>query len=190
MKISRLFILLLLLATLNLPKFSVAQKKTQAIGLEIESDPIAFIFNGYSLHTAYTFSSFRASLGVFGIQTPEFFLADDRFSVFSSGYDMKFDYLFNRTGGFFVGTQFVYGRDKIELKDSHERESVWGYSVGLRTGYRFMFGREESGSRGFYIVPWFALMYSPDAKPQHIGAETYAQPKWTPFPTIHLGWRF
>ncbi|MDR7131971.1 hypothetical protein J2X69_004337 [Algoriphagus sp. 4150] len=190
MKSSRLFLLLFLLATLNFQKFAVAQEKTQAIGLEIESDPLAFILKGYSLHVGYTFSSFRASVGVFGIETPDFFLKDDKFSVFSSGYDMKFDYLFNRTGGLFVGAQFVYGRDKIELKDSQERERFWGYSTGLRTGYRFMFGGEDSRFRGFYIVPWVALMYSPDTKPRQIGSETFPQSKWTPFPTIHLGWRF
>ncbi|MFD2036321.1 hypothetical protein ACFSKL_16070 [Belliella marina] len=178
---------LLLLFVLQLAK---AQNPQKALGLEIESDPIAFIFKGYSLHLAYTFQDVRASMGVFGIETPGMFLDNKAFSVFTSGYDVKLDYLFGSKKGLFMGSQLTYGKDNIELKESRKSQNLWGYSVGLRSGYRFMFGKKESNYKGIYIVPWIALIHSIKAQEIQLGPETYSQPSWTIFPTVHLGWRF
>jgi hypothetical protein len=167
-----------------------AQKSRAAAGLEVETDPFAYVLGGYSLHVAYTFPRVRTSIGVFGINQPEWLLNNDLFTVFSSGYDIKMDYLFGSPKGFFTGAQATYGRDKIGLKDQAITENHWGFSFGLRTGYRFMLGQKKSGFKGLYIVPWVALMYAPGARTIQIEQEQYQQASWIPFPTVHVGWRF
>jgi hypothetical protein len=167
-----------------------SQEKNVSNRLEIEADPLAYLLSGHSLHVAYTLSAFRFSLGTFGIKQPDFFLDHDAFSVRTFGFDAKIDYLFNRVKGFFVGAQTTYSRDRIGLKIDLERQHLWGPSVGLRTGYRFMFGREIKNFSGFYLIPWLMVGYAPNPQSIIIGDQTYRQPRWFPFPSIHLGWRF
>lgn len=158
---------------------------------EVESDPLAFVFNGYSLHAAITYSSFRTSLGVFAIETPDFLLQNEVFIVKTSGYDIKTDYLFGDSKGFFAGLQLTYTTDKIELKEEKGNiDKLKSLNIGIRAGYRFMFGRKENNYKGFYISPWVALLYNPSAKTVSQGSEEYKQASWVPFPTVHLGWRF
>lgn len=159
--------------------------------LEIEADPLAYLFNGYSLHTAVTYSGFRSSLGVFGIKPPGFLLENDAFSVYTSGYDFKTDYFFGAIKGFYTGLQLTYTQDKIELREGQEgTDTLRGLNLGVRAGYRFLFGKKENSYKGFYLTPWVALMYNPSPKTIQQGSAEYRQASWIPFPTIHVGWRF
>lgn len=168
---------------------SHAQEK-EAVRLEVEADPLAYILNGYSVHVGITYGKFRSSIGTFGIKQPSFQLDNDAFSVYSSGFDAKTDYLFGKTKGFHTGIQLTYGKDKIGLKGSEDKENLWGLNIGIRGGYRFMFGKAENKYKGFYINPWAALIYSTNAKTISKGGETYKQPSISLFPAVHVGWRF
>lgn len=168
---------------------SLAQEKKK-IHLELETDPIAYLLKGYSFHAAVTHHHFRYSLGIFGIDPPDFLLTNDAFDVFTNGVDFKTDYLFNKdTKGLFVGVQANYGRDRIKYGSSFSQD-IWGLNLGIRTGYRFMFGKNDQASKGFYLVPWTALLYATNAKTIIHDGQEYQQAKWVPFPTLHIGWRF
>ncbi|WPR77383.1 hypothetical protein [Algoriphagus sp. NG3] len=185
------YLVIFVLVTSMLAPYKVVSQTTSQPRLEVESDPLAFVFNGYSLHTAITYSGFRTSLGVFAIETPDFLLQNDAFSVYTSGYDVKTDYLFGESSGFFTGIQLSYTTDKIELKYSEENsDKLRSLNIGFRAGYRFMFGKIENNYKGFYISPWVALLYNPSAKTIWQDSQEYKQASWVPFPTIHLGWRF
>jgi hypothetical protein len=168
---------------------SRAQEKETA-RLEVEADPLAYILNGYSVHLGVTYGKFRSSAGTFRIKQPSFQLDNDAFSVYSSGFDLKTDYLFGKTKGLHAGIQLTYGKDKIGLKGSADKEDLWGLSIGARGGYRFMFGKSENRYKGFYINPWAALIYSANAKTISKGGEDYKQPSVSIFPAVHVGWRF
>jgi len=185
------YVFTILLARAVLDPFNALSQSTESPKFEIESDPLAFVFNGYSLHAAITCSGFRTSLGVFAIETPDFLLENDAFSVNTSGYDIKADYLFGDSKGFFAGLQLTHTTDKIELKEvKGDTDKLRSLNIGIRAGYRFMFGRKENNYKGFYISPWAALLYNPSAKTIRQGNQEYKQASWVPFPTIHLGWRF
>jgi hypothetical protein len=172
------------------PSFAQTQDRERP-RFEIESDPLAYIFSGYSLHTAITYSGFRSSIGIFAIRPPEFLLENEAFSVYTSGYDLKTDYLFGDIKGFYAGIQFTYSKDRIELKEEPiEKDELRGLNLGIRAGYRFMFGKKENQHKGFYLTPWVALMYNPSPKSVQQRGQDYRQASWVPFPTIHLGWRF
>lgn len=158
--------------------------------LELEADPLAYILNGYSLHLALSYPKMRYSIGIVGIKQPDFFLDNKAFTVYTSEFDFKTDYLFGVVRGFFAGIQLTYGRDRIGLTNEKYRENLWGMTVGIRGGYRFMFGHADKQYKGFYITPWIAWLYTPDAKTVQRGSENYRQPRWFPFPAVHLGWRF
>lgn len=179
----------LLTASMFTPIGVSAQERDQP-RFEMEVDPLAYLLNGYSLHTAVTYSGFRSSLGIYGIQPPDFFLPNDAFSVYTSGVDLKTDYLFGDIKGFYAGLQLTYSKDRIGLKESDFREDLWGLNIGMRMGYRFMFGKKENQYKGLYLTPWIALMYNPSADTVQHQTEEYRQAPWVPFPTIHLGWRF
>ena len=186
---STLIILIATVASFIYSPDSYAQEKEIA-RLEVEADPLAYVLNGYSVHVGITYGKFRSSIGTFGIKQPSFQLDNEAFSVYSSGFDLKTDYLFGKTKGFHAGLQLTYGKDKIGLKGSADKENLWGLNIGARGGYRFMFGKAENKYRGFYINPWAALIYSANAKTINRGAEAYKQSSVSIFPAVHVGWRF
>jgi hypothetical protein len=182
-KINLIFILVF-------PLQSNAQRQPVQNRFELEADPIAFIFNGYSLHTGYTMSHMRFDIGVFGIKQPNFPLENKSFSIFSSGAGIKADYLLRKNRGIFFGLQSDYATDKIRLKTSKDSQSVSCFTLGLRTGYRFMLGNEEHQFKGIYLAPWVALIHSFNPANITNSGQQYIQPNWSIFPTIHLGYRF
>lgn len=169
---------------------SNAQRLPSSDRFEVEADPIAFILNGYSFHAGYTMGHLRFDAGVFGIKQPDFALENKLFSVFSSGGGIKVDYLLRRNRGLFFGLQSDYVTDKIGLKSEDDTRSVSGMTLGLRTGYRFMFGKKERQFKGLYLVPWVGLIHSLNPSVVTKGGQTYTQASWSIFPTIHLGYRF
>lgn len=158
--------------------------------IEIEADPIAFIFSGYSVHVGYLVNHWRLDVGTFGIKQPSFATTNQNFSVFSSGIGLKADYLLKRGRGLFVGVQSDYGTDKISLKTTNQATSLSNLVVGIRSGYRFMFGQSTAHYKGFYVVPWVTLLYTPEATSVVQENQVYTQSKWSVFPTLHLGYRF
>ncbi|MBE8721901.1 hypothetical protein [Sphingobacterium pedocola] len=167
-----------------------AQLKSK-VAFELEADPLAYMLNGYSIHAGITYGSFRSSAGIFAIKQPSFFTNNDSFSVYSSGFDLKTDYHFKKINGLFAGVQFTYGNDEIKLKTAPQtEENIRGLNIGIRSGYRIMFGKAENEHKGFYINPWVALIFASDAKDKVIGPETYRQSAVSIFPAVHLGWRF
>lgn len=172
-----------------LPFYGQAQENLTP-SFEVETDPLAYVLRGYSIHAAVTYAGFRTSVGTYGIKLPDFLKSNDAFYVFTWGFDFKTDYLFGDVKGFYAGVQATYSSDRIGLKDATYREDLWGLNIGIRGGYRFLFGKQENQYSGFYITPWVALMYNPSKKTAQHGNEEYKQATLVPFPTLHLGWRF
>jgi len=160
------------------------------VSIELEADPLAYLLQGYSFHAGVTYNNFRSSVGVFGIEQPDFVLENDAFSVYSSGFDAKTDYLFTGLKGVHAGLQLTYARDRLRLKDTGEDRELWGLNIGLRAGYRLMLGRVVNQYKGLYINPWLAIIYTPNTNHVIIGTEEYEQPSFSLFPAIHVGWRF
>jgi hypothetical protein len=181
--------ILLLIAFFSSFNSAFSQNINGSNRFEIEADPLAYIFNGHSIHVAYNVSPVRFSFGSFGFRHPGFLLDNDAFQVRTFGFDIKVDYSFGNIKGFFVGAQSTYSRDRIGLKESTARQEFWGSSFAVRTGYRFMLGNKHNDYKGLYIVPWLALNYSPNAKSIVQNNHVYNQTKWFPFPTVHIGWR-
>lgn len=153
--------------------------------VEVEADPIAYVLDGYSGHLAYVAHSARISIGVFGVDVPEFFHGNEGWTMRSRGVTVKADYLMANPDGFFVGFDTGYQRATLTLEsmDANEDQDLFG--VGTRTGYRVTFP-----GIGFYVVPWVSVSYLFGADDVVLDGETFAQGSVQVFPTVHLGWRF
>ncbi|WP_116774962.1 hypothetical protein [Sphingobacterium corticibacter] len=158
--------------------------------LEVEIDPLAYILKGYSFHAAMQYGSFRSSAGIFAISQPAFVVNNDAFSVYSSGFDVKTDFLFGTSKAWHTGLQVSYAKEQITLRENSNEQNVWGFNLGVRGGYRFLFGKAEKQYKGLYINPWLAILYAPSAKSINISQQTYKQSTIFPFPAVHVGWRF
>lgn len=167
----------------------LGQATTPSGRIEVEVDPLAYIFKGYSIHAGYQRGLFRYDIGFFAIETPEFFTDNKAFTEYSKGVGVKVDYVGNDAEGWFVGLQADYMTSRVTHKETADKGNggVWG--VGIRGGYRFMLGNSEN-KRGLYVVPWVGidklLIQSAVKFSQHI----YKEQTFRIFPTIHLGWCF
>ncbi len=166
------------------------QELTQSGKLEIEADPIAYIFSGYSIHLGYQKSHLKYNIGAFGIRQPDFFVSQESFNIRTNGFGIKADYLIKRRRGLFVGVQVDFITDKVSLKDATVSEKQRYINMGLRTGYRFMFGKETSNFKGLYIVPWVAFNFKSNSSSIILENSTYEPKSFSVFPTVHLGYSF
>lgn len=153
--------------------------------VEVEADPIAYVLDGYSGHLAYVFNPVRVSVGVFGVDVPEFFHGNEGWALSSRGATMKVDYLIPNLGGFFVGLDTGYQRATLTLESTSASEDQDVFGVGARTGYRVTFP-----GTGFYLVPWVSVSYLFNPDDVVLDGETFEQGSVQVFPTVHLGWQF
>lgn len=173
-----------------LVSFNVKGQSTSSKGrIEVEIDPLAYIFKGYSVHIGYQKRLFRYDAGVFAIETPKFFTDNKDFTEYANGAGVKVDYVGKKARGWFVGLQSDYMASRVTHDETRERSTggVWG--VGIRGGYRFMFGKAES-KQGFYVVPWIGIDKLFIQSPVKFSEHPYQEQTMRIFPTIHLGWRF
>lgn len=157
---------------------------------EIEVDPLAYGFKGYSLHAAYQLNRFRYDAFVFGIETPDFLTSNDDFKERSNGFGFKVDYIGKNPGGWFVGLETDYSFTKATLKENGQSHKGQTLAIGIRGGYRFLFGKASNGYKGFYIAPWVGLDGLIHTKDIQFEQKQYKQEGFRIFPTLHLGWRF
>lgn len=135
----------------------LAQKKEKANSpFGIEVDPIAYIFNGYSLHGIYqTTGCWSFDVGVFGILEPEFYSSNKGFETIHKGVGAKVHYHLQGkdTKGFYVGLGNGYSTMGATNKESKTKVIGYSWSAGIHTGYRF-FMFNNNNSRGLYLTPW------------------------------------
>jgi hypothetical protein len=159
--------------------------KSNAQHFDVEIDPIAYALKGYSVHGGYMWSSFRLDIGIFGVEAPEFAHGNEGFANRIDGGGAKLDYYLIRPGsGMFIGLESGVVRSRVTWTASRENAERTEYSVGARTGYRFILGGR------FTVTPWVGLGYTRNKKDQHVDGRVFESGAFQPFPTIHLGYKF
>jgi hypothetical protein len=177
------------LFSLNSTVFGQAATKTGG-HIELEVDPIAYALKGYSFHAGYQKGILRYDVGVFGIEEPKAFSKNEDFKVQSKGFGVKVDYVGDRAHGWFLGAEADYGFITATYKANSQRERGNTFGVGLRTGYRLMFGNSSNSSKGFYITPWIGVDKIFNTSKVNFKEADYKHESFRFFPTVHLGWRF
>ncbi len=156
-----------------------------AQGIDIEIDPIAYIFKGYSMHIGYNSSHIRYDIGVFGIEVPEWINGNDGFYNYGWGVGAKVDYYMQGTGrGLFAGISGDVVASRVRWKETGSGETNPVYAVGVTVGYKLPV------TNNLYIKPWLNMSYMFDMKDIYIDGQVFEQSSIRPFPTIHIGWHF
>lgn len=184
-----------LLLTCIFVQFANAQTFKKDNHFEIETDPIAFIFHGYSAHAGYQSGHLRWDVGVYGIKVPSFFSDNNNFNFKSNGGGIKMDYLFQKRKGLLLGIESNISAEHVSPKSSNSNDDITktftNVSVGMRIGYRWMLGNKSNGYEGLYIFPWVSfLSFNLNPQAASIQGQEYRQKTLSFFPTVHFGYSF
>ncbi len=160
-------------------------------GIEVEVDPLAYMFGGASGHIAYTWNNKRLQVGVAVLELPESFRSNQALSEEFKAVSLKWDYFFGSEDsfeGFFAGPVLDY----LFLKYRDDQKNLLKASkvnAGLRMGYRFDLFKKDKVLKGLYLTPWVSGSYVFNHNNVKVAGESYTVSPFKIFPTIHLGWR-
>ena len=152
---------------------------------DVEIDPTAYAFDGYSLHSGIGYKHLRVDLGVYAMRPPGFFLGNDDFDIAFDGYGTKIQLvLFAQQRGAFIGVDGGVTRVSAHLEgtDLQKRETQIG--VGVDAGYRILLPAD------FYVTPWIGIGYALNSTDIDVADKTFKNNPVTIFPAVHLGYRF
>jgi hypothetical protein len=162
-----------------------ASHRSSSLHADVELDPIAYALEGHSLHVGVGYKRLRVDLGAFALDLPPFMEPVEGFDTSFSGYGLKLQYFpFAEQSGAFVGLDANLAHAWIEAttSDAAHRQTRW--SLGVLLGWRFMLGA------GFYATPWVGASYDFNAGEFELDSRRYEAPAFSPFATLHLGYRF
>lgn len=164
-------------------------KMTPKKTIEIEVDPIAYALKGYSIHAIYTHNRFRYDWGFFGIEQPAGITGNRDFTVKTTGFGLKANYLLQGVKGAYVGLDAGHATNTVSHKKSGQRDIGHNASFGAHIGYRFfLFPRNQSALSGLYLTPWAGLSYNINY--DKVKLEGYKENSLGYFATFHIGYRF
>ena len=186
--LGRLYLLLLFL----LPLAATAQQTAvPEPRLEVEVDPAATLFGGYSLNFGCQFRHFRISARSYALNQQRFFLGEEPYGFQTSGIGFAFDYTVLRGNTPFVGLQSDFRTEQFfgrTLTGSAIHSTI---NAGLRVGYRYHFGRaNEADGRGFYLSPLLVFSHPLEGDGVEVEGHVYAPRSLSIQPALNVGYRF
>lgn len=148
---------------------------------DVEIDPLAYAFDGYSVHGGYSAGFGRFDIGVFALAVSEDWLPGEGVSAKMRGFGVKWDAMPSYEQGWFYGTEA--SRIEVTYKDATTGLAATALEtqVGIRAGYRGLMGN-------LTISPWLAFGTRLDRSPIAIGTRQYPRDNVLIFPTIHVGY--
>jgi hypothetical protein len=152
---------------------------------DIEVDPLAYVFKGFSVHVGYQVQKVRYDAGVFALEEPASLHKQQNFIHRGVGAGLKADYLFKSYEGAFVGISISSAQHTYTYVPEDTDVHRFELSSSLRMGYRFVLGKH------FTIVPWGDIGYvlnNPELV--IISGETFPTHRFKYFLTVHFGWKF
>lgn len=153
--------------------------------LDVEIDPTAYVFRGYSLHVGLGWKRVRLDLGAFAMAVPHFFQSNDAFDVSFDGFGAKLQYFpFAEQRGAFLGVDAGMAWQLTQRTDSDLAARSAHVSLGVNAGWRFALGDH------FYVTPWIGVSRAFGAGNVALGGTTYESNPITVFPAVHVGYRF
>lgn len=153
--------------------------------LDLETDPTAFAFRGFSLHLGLGYRHVRLDLGTYGMDVPSFAEKNDGFTSSFSGAGAKLQvFPFAEQRGAFFGIDGGVNRLRAEDHATGDVGKQTQVSAGVNGGYRF------SLPFGLYVTPWLGVSRAFGADRMTVGGRTYEPQKVLVFPAVHVGMRF
>ncbi|PPK88083.1 hypothetical protein CLV84_1046 [Neolewinella xylanilytica] len=157
---------------------------------EVELEPAAFIFRGYTLNMGFQSGPFRVSVKSFAVNQPRLFVGNQHVAVQSSGIGFEVNYLFRPGRTPFVGALSDFYSDQLFARSTHGNGLQKSVSAGVRIGYRHLFGEMATDYRGCYLSGSLAAFRKLDAGDLVIAGEHYAPRSLYLIPAVNVGYRF
>lgn len=176
------------LITLLILLLSVDSNEAQSQNrlIEVEVEPVAYIFDGAGIHGRYMHDNWRYSVEVLGLTIPESLHGNEGLEATTKAAELHFERFFNNSAkGFFIGPEAGISNFEITHTASGESRDRIQYSVGLRSGYRWYTGLGD-----LYLAPVAGVVYTLNSKDITIGDEVFESGPATPFVTMGIGWSF
>lgn len=153
----------------------------QAGTFDVEIDPLAYAFDGYSVHGGYSAGFGRLDIGAFALAVSEDWLPGEGVSAKMRGFGVKWDAKPSYEQGWFYGVET--SRIEVAYKDitTELTATALETQVGIRAGYRWLMGN-------LTISPWLGIGTRLDRSPIAIGTRQYPRDNVLVFPTIHIGY--
>lgn len=164
---------------------AATKSSPSAFHLDVETDPTAYVFHGYSLHVGVGWKHLRLDVGGYGMDVPGFAQSNEGFDASFRGAGAKLQlFLFDEQKGGFVGIDggVTHLRADAHGTDHHASQDQIG--TGVNFGWRF------SLPYGLYATPWLGIGYALNAKDMNVDGKTYRTQPVSFFPAVHLGYRF
>jgi hypothetical protein len=153
--------------------------------LDLETDPTAFVFRGYSLHAGVGYEHLRLDVGAYAMDLPGFMESNEGFESSFHGAGAKLQlFLFDEQNGGFVGIDGGINHLRADLEGTKHHGSQNQVTTGVNLGWRFVL------PYGLYATPWLGVSYSFGANDMTVDGKTYRANAVTFFPAVHVGYRF
>jgi hypothetical protein len=157
----------------------------ESFHLDLEVDPTAYVFGGYSGHVGLGWKQLRLDLGVYAMDLPELLHGNEGWDASFDGAGAKLQWFpFAEQRGAFVDVAGGATRQRVTLRETgaSRRDTVFG--VGMDAGWRFLLPNR------FYATLWGGIAYGLNSEDVMLDGKTFTKSHFVPFAAVHLGYRF
>lgn len=163
---------------------TLEQRAGEGWGFDVETDPLAFIAQGHSLHAGIWWDDVRLDVGSFGLVIPEFVHGQSGFEAAFTGFGTKADVFWgDRRDGLLTGVELAVSRVTVRHLESTASDVQTQVGVSGRVGYRW------ASEAGLYVQPWVGVGYMFGGSDVVLGGERFETAPLTVFPTVHVGYQ-
>jgi hypothetical protein len=153
--------------------------------LDLEVDPTAYVFSGWSVHAGIGWDKLRLDLGTYAMDIPEVLHGNDGWDASFYGFGAKLQYFpLAVQEKLFVDASLGWSRQETTLRETGSSTHGSGFGLGIDAGWRFAL------PYNFYATPWAGISYGFDSQDAMVGGKEFKMSRWTPFAAVHLGYRF
>lgn len=177
-----------LVSLVSLPDSGVAQARSDRPGwsFAVESEPVAYAFDGAGGTIAYRTGPWTVSLEGFTLSRPESLHGNEGFDSSNSGLQLQLErFVGGGSEGLYLGPEIGVSALEVTREQSGATEQRVGISAGARLGFHW-----QTGLGGIYLSPVAGVGYSFTPDDLDVGGRSYDVSPVTPWATVGVGWSF
>jgi len=157
-----------------------------AMTFDLEVDPIFYTIDGKSFHFGISSENHRLEIGAFQLQGADSEIHEnDNFDLELEGISIKYDYLFGKYDGFYMGWELNFAQTEYTHTPSNKVFNRQVTTTAPRIGYRFTYFN--------FITLSTSLAYDillDEGDDVSVGEDQYKNKNGDFVPTIHIGFYF